>query len=140
MYLFWLAVHNLLKNFNEKHSLPDLFIVTYKSNQMWKLEGTLSEKSLVDQAGRLQSEDKWEFKANGALISIRNISTNKITPMVLVVRSDGKIDEEKFVDDFPPQQWILGDPDQNDFFTLTHPLTNKVLTAASFHELTISGE
>ena len=114
--------------------------MAYKSNQLWKLEGPSSNMSLVDQAGRFQSEDKWEFKANGALISIRNISINKITPMVLVVRSDGKIDEEKFVDDFPPQQWILGDPDQNDFFTLTHPLTNKVLTAASFHELTISGE
>ena len=114
---------------------------------MWKLEGTSSDMSLVNQAGSWKSEDKWEFKENGTFISIihfrflfRNISTNESTPMVLVVRSDGKIDEEEFVDNHSPEQWIKGDPDQNGFFTLTHRLTNKVLTAASFHELTISGE
>jgi len=118
--------------------IDNLFIVTYKSNQMWKLEGTSSDMSLVNQAGSWKSEDKWEFKENGAFISIRNISTNESTPMVLVVKSDGKIDEEEFIDNFPPQQWILGDLDQNGFFTLTHPLTSKVLTAASSYELTIS--
>ena len=107
---------------------------------MWKLEGTSSNMSLVNQAGSWKSEDKWEFKENGAFISIRNISKNESTPMVLVVKSDGKIDEEEFIDNFPPQQWILGDLDQNGFFTLTHPLTSKVLTAASSYELTISGE
>ena len=59
------------------------------------------------------------------------------------IHTDGKVNKEEFIEDFPPQQWIKGDPDENGFFTLTHPSTNKVLTVAEtavLFDLAISGK
>ena len=112
---------------------------------MWKLSGNPLHMKLVNQDNQWHSEDRWEFIQNGAYISIRNISTNERIPMVLAVsiHTNGKVLKEEFIEDFPPQQWIKGDQDENGFFTLKHPSTNKVLTVAStavFFDLTISGK
>ena len=107
---------------------------------MWKLVDASSQKCLINQAENWDSKDNWEFKENGAYISIQNISKNQVIPIVLTVDLDsGKVEEEEFIENFPPQQWIKGDPNSSGFFTLTHLSTKKVLTASSPEELIISG-
>ena len=107
---------------------------------MWKLVDASSQKFLINQAENWDSKNNWEFKENGAFISIQNISKNQVIPIVLAVDADSdKVKEEEFIKNFPPQQWIKGDPNSIGFFTLPHPSTKKVLTATSPEELTISG-
>ena len=120
--------------------LSDPLIRVQKPHQMWKLVDASSQKCLINQAENWDTKDNWEFKENGTFISIQNISKNQVIPIVLTIDADSdKIKEAEFIENFPPQQWIKGDPNSSGFFTLTHLSTKKVLTTSSPEELTISG-
>merc|ERR1711976_601344 len=110
-----------------KLKINDPLIRVQKPHQMWKLVDASSQKLLINQAENWDSKDNWEFKENGAYISIQNISKNQVIPIVLTIDADSdKIKEEEFIENFPPQQWIKGDPNSIGFFTLTHLSTKKV--------------
>ena len=82
-----------------------------------------------------KSKDRWNLKSEGSMILIENVSENKV-----ITRKDNVVSEEVLVLNDVGQMWENGDPDNEDFFTLTDPDSEKVLTATTSNCLVMSGK
>ena len=96
-------------------------------DQLWKLDGT----ALKSKANVWTSNDEWNIKNK----CIQNISKQK----VLGTAYDGKVIEEEFTEGKFGQLWIKGEPNNEGYFTLRNPQSQKVMTAISATGLEMKG-
>ena len=96
----------------------------------------LNETTLINKANIWQSTDKWKLKTINQSINIENMSNHT----VLGVKDFDTVIEEEFDQYKFEEAWIIGESDNEGFFTLTHMKSKKVLTAISAQILKVMGK
>ena len=100
-------------------------------DQLWKLDGNV----LMNKSNIWKSKDRWNLKSEGSMVLIENVSENKV-----ITRKENVVSEEVLVLNNVSQMWENGVPDNEGFFTLTDPDSEKVLTATTSNCLVMSGK
>ena len=78
--------------------------------------------------------DKWELKNDDSTCYIMNVSEDKV-----LCTKNGQVNMKAFGNNDERQMWEKGEADDEGFFTLTIPDTEKVLTATYLNGLSIEG-
>jgi hypothetical protein len=89
---------------------------------------------MINKASLWQSTDKWKLKNDDSTCNIMNVSENKV-----VCTENGQVSLEALGLNDKRQMWEKGDTNDEGYFTLTHPDTEKVLTATYLNGLAIEG-
>ena len=89
---------------------------------------------MINKAEVWQSTDKWELQNDGSTCYIKNVSEDKV-----LHTENGQVNLEAFGLNDGRQMWEKGEPNDEGFFTLTNPDTEKVLTATYLKGLAIEG-
>ena len=98
---------------------------------MWKLDNT----TLTNKANIWQSTDNWTVKTKDSLVCLENSSNET----VLSIADDGTVIQNTFAPNEPGQLWLKRDSNEDGFFILTNPQSQKVLTAGSDHHFETTG-
>ena len=89
---------------------------------------------MINKADVWQSNDKWELKKDDSTYYIMNVSENKV-----LCTENGQVNMEAIGINDERQIWEKGEANDEGFFTLTNPDTEKVLTATYLNGLSIEG-
>ena len=89
---------------------------------------------MINKADVWQSNDKWELKKDDSTYYIMNVSENKV-----LCTENGQVNMEAIGINDERQIWEKGEANDEGFFTLTNPDTEKVLTATYLNGLSIDG-
>ena len=89
---------------------------------------------MINKADVWQSNDKWELKTDDSTCHIVNVSEDKVLSI-----ENGQVNMEAFGNNDKRQMWEKGEENDEGFFTLTIPDTEKVLTATYLNGLSIEG-
>ena len=89
---------------------------------------------MINKADVWQSNDKWELKKDDSTYYIMNVSENKV-----LCTENGQVSLEALSLHDERQMWEKGDTNDEGYFTLTNPDTEKVLTATYLNGLAIEG-
>ena len=89
---------------------------------------------MINKADVWQSNDKWELKTDDSTYYIMNVSENKV-----LCAENGQVSLEALGLHDERQMWEKGDTNDEGYFTLTNPDTEKVLTATYLNGLAIEG-
>ena len=102
---------------------------------MWKLDGT----KLINQKGEWKSNVEWKFVPEGELCFIQNIERSKVLSLVSDKEEETSVTEMFMEPKGLKQLWQIGTPNEDGFFTITEPLSKKVLHASGTSKLKIDG-
>ena len=107
---------------------------------LWKFDGT----TLTNKTNIGQLSYNWTVKKKGSLVYIENRSNET----VLSVSDNETVNSQKLklfaqLDAFTPndtgQMWLKRESNEDGYFVLTNPHTQKILTAGSDHHFEITG-
>ena len=74
----------------------------------------------------------WAFKTiKGRMVYLENISKTKVLATIE--------EEVKLMENGQGQNWEMGEPNKEGYFTLTHPSSEKALTASSNESFELKG-
>ena len=83
----------------------------------------------------MQSTDNWTLKTKGSLVYVENGSNDTI----LNITDDGKVIQDTSTPNETGQLWLKRKSNEDGYFILTNPQTQKILTAGSDHHFEIIG-
>ena len=89
---------------------------------------------MIKKADVWQSTDKWQLQNDDSTCYIMNVSEDKV-----LCTENGLVNMEAFGLNDERQIWEKGEANDEGFFTLTNPDTEKVLTATYLNGLSIDG-
>ena len=89
---------------------------------------------MINKAEVWQSADKWELQNDDSTCYIKNVSKDKV-----LHTENGQVNLETLGLNDERQMWEKGEANDEGFFTLTNPDTEKVLAATYLNGLSIEG-
>ena len=89
---------------------------------------------MINKAEVWQSTDKWELQNDDSTCYIKNVSQDKV-----LHTENGLVNLETLGLNDERQMWEKGEANDEGFFTLTNPNTEKVLAATYLNGLSIEG-
>ena len=89
---------------------------------------------MINKAEVWQSTDKWELQNDDSTCYIKNVSQDKV-----LHTENGLVNLETLGLNDERQMWEKGEANDEGFFTLTNPDTEKVLSATYLNGLSIEG-